>query len=330
MSGGPAPLRFLGLVLGGWLCARAAILVPDWAVETLAAAPVPPVAVARPSGEPAERQPQALVLALQTVALPQGQPKRISQAVTPLALPNDFRRPDDPEYVRPASRAAPFVAPPGLSPPGQRAARWSGSAWLFGRGKGPNGLAPSGTLGGSQAGARLTYRINGDLSRPLALSARLYAPLDRPQGAEAAVGLDWKPVGSLPLHLLAERRQALGSEGRSDFSLTVYGGVSERPVPGGLRLDAYAQAGVVGVRSRDLFVDGSARLSLPLGRAVSVGAGVWGAAQPGASRLDAGPQASLRLPVASANVRLLADWRFRIAGEARPASGPTLTLATDF
>jgi len=86
---------------------------------------------------------------------------------------------------------------------------------------------------------------------------------------------------------------------------------------------------MVGLRSRDLFVDGAARLSRRIG-AVEVGGGAWGAAQPGASRLDAGPSLSWRLPVRDANLRLQADWRFRIAGDAAPRSGPALTLAADF
>ena len=61
-----------------------------------------------------------------------------------------------------------------------------------------------------------------------------------------------------------------------------------------------------------------------------MGAGAWAAAQPGLSRLDLGPQAALRLPVAGHAMTLAADWRLRAAGNAAPGSGPTLTLTTDF
>jgi hypothetical protein len=37
MSGGPAPLRFVGLVVLGWMGVRVAILVPDWAPDVPAA-----------------------------------------------------------------------------------------------------------------------------------------------------------------------------------------------------------------------------------------------------------------------------------------------------
>lgn len=219
---------------------------------------------------------------------------------------------------------------PPMAPPA--AIRWSASAWAFVRRGEARSLAAGGMLGGSQVGTRMSYRINGDPARPLALSARLYAPARRPAGAEAAFGVEWKPVAALPLRLLAERRQALGSEGRSAFSLTAFGGVSDFKLAGPVRLDVYAQAGIVGARSRDLFADGSARLGIPLdgARAVTLGAGLWGAAQPGASRLDAGPSLSLRVPVQGRNLRLSADWRMKLAGDASPGSGPALTIGTDF
>jgi hypothetical protein len=235
---------------------------------------------------------------------------------TPLATP---ARPFRPPAALPPQRG-PVQASPG---------RWSLSAWAFVRHGGTAPLAAGGLLGGSQAGARLTYRLNRDSGRPLALSARLSTPLRRGSGAEAALGVDWKPARRLPVHLLAERRQALGREGRSAFAVTFYGGVSDASL-GRFRIDGYAQAGIVGARSRDPFADGSLRVSLPLTARARLGAGAWGAAQPGLARLDIGPQAALRLPVAGRAVTLAADWRVRVAGDAEPGSGPTLTLATDF
>jgi hypothetical protein len=221
------------------------------------------------------------------------------------------------------------AAPPAIAvAPADRRSRWSLSAWLFARhGSGEAGLVPAGTLGGSQAGARLTYRLGG---RPgdLSLSLRGYAPLSNRRAAEAAAGLDWKPLRCVPLRLLGERRQALGRDGRSAFSLTFYGGVDGRRL-GPFRVDAYFQAGMVGVRRRDPFADGAARLTLPLGR-LRVGASAWAAAQPGVARVDAGPHADLTLPVANRFATLSADWRFRLAGGAQPGSGPAITLSTGF
>jgi hypothetical protein len=205
--------------------------------------------------------------------------------------------------------------------------RWSVSAWLFARrGLGEPGLVPAGTLGGSQGGARLTYRL-GRPAAGVSLSLRLYAPLSDRRAAEAALGLDWK-LRALPIHLLVERRTKLGRDGRSAFGLTVYGGADDLAL-GPLRLGAYGQAGAVGARRRDLFAEGAARLTLPVGR-FRIGAGAWAAAQPGVARVDAGPHADLTLPLAGASITVSADWRVRLAGAARPGSGPAVTVSTGF
>ena len=203
---------------------------------------------------------------------------------------------------------------------------WSASAWLLLRQeRGGPSLAPAGTLGGSQAGAPLLYPLGEGLS----LSARAYLPLRRPAGAEAAAGLDWRPVTAIPVHVLAERRQALGREGRSDFchhrlwrrQPGLPGGSAARCLcPGRHRRPPVA---------RRLHRWIGARRARAVGP-IEVGVGAWGAAQPGAARLDAGPGLSYRLPARRANVRIEADWRFRVAGEAAPGSGPALTLAADF
>ena len=343
----PPPLRFLALVAGGWTCVRAAMLVPDWTGApdpTATATGLAPqrVATAPPSPPPAILHPKPLrphfianPLALErlSLAIRAGRslplhgaaplPERTANAAAPdgfqAALP-----PDPPRLAAPDMVPIRAIRQPSL-PAIPRARRWSASAWLLLRDDsgGPT-LAPGGTLGGSQAGARLLRPIG----HGLALSGRLYLPLRQHSAAEAAAGLDWRPVARLPLHVLAERRQALGSDGRSAFALTLYGGVS-RELPRRFRIDAYGQAGVVGTRSRDLFIDGSARVSAPLGP-VDVGGGVWGAAQPGAWRIDAGPSVSHRLPVRGVALRLQAEWRFRLVGNAAPDSGPALTLAGDF
>jgi len=43
--------------------------------------------------------------------------------------------------------------------------------------------------------------------------------------------------------------------------------------------------------------------------------------------VDAGPRISVRV---RDNIYAHVDWRQRLAGSARPASGPALTLAADF
>jgi hypothetical protein len=330
----PPPLRFVALVVGLWVCGRTAMLAPDWWVEPGVAAPVTAPKRARDIVR-ANAVGQPSVDAARPPARKSAAPLRIAATPNPAALPVRPAPPLLPLDITllpvptPAAVASPRSLSPRYSAPPARPGRWSASAWLLLRDDRSGSLAHGGTLGGSQSGVRVAWRLNGDPARPVALSARLYAPLRNRSGAEAALGLDWRPLRSVPVHILAERRQALGRDGRSAFSIALHGGVSEQPLPAGLRLDAYGQAGIVGARSRDLFADGAARVSLPAGR-VSVGAGLWGGAQPGASRLDAGPSASIRLPLAGESVRLTADWRFRVAGDARPGSGPVLTLGSDF
>lgn len=332
------PLRFLLAAIGGWFCVRAALLAPGWVSEApgLIAGPISSQSPrAGPiSASPLVEAPMVRVRDRQHLVAPAAVGfeyvrAALVSAAPELAVERVVAVGESPaELTEPFRPALSYASPVSLIPIRARTGRLSGSAWLFVRDGGGADFIPGGALGGSQAGARFNYRINADEARPLSLSARIYAPIDRPAGAEAAFGVDWKPVANLPVHLLVERRQALGREGRSAFSATLYGGVSE-VAAGPLRLDAYAQAGVVGAKSRDLFADGSARLGLPVGRA-RIGAGAWAAAQPHVARLDVGPQASLHVPVAGTNVVVAADWRFRIAGDAVPSSGPTLTLATDF
>jgi hypothetical protein len=329
------PIRFLLLLVGGWIGIRTILLATLWG----------PVTVARTiEPGPATETPIAVQRDLEGSA-PPSHATGSGQAPVPLRpvrmaafAPTTDRAPDPSNaslglwtpVSGPAASASdmaarprPVVAP--LLP--ARASRWSGSAWLLLRPDGGGSLAPGGTLGGSQVGGRLLYRLGPDRS-PLAASLRVYSPLGDAAEAEAALGLDWRPLSSVPVNLIVERRQALGANGRSAFSILAYGGASDEHLPGGLRLDAYAQAGIVGARSRDLFADGSLKVTRPIGP-VSVGGGAWGAAQPGASRFDLGPTIDWTSGDRS-RFRLSADWRFRVAGEAEPGSGPALTLAAGF
>jgi hypothetical protein len=339
---GAAPLRFLGLVLGGWVAARAALLAPGlWPAMATAPAPkITPRFLDSAAASPAyPHRPDALMRvepakpasAESTLIKLAGAVEERSEA----ARPTDFAGLVSPvlssiaavERPRPGEASAsplplPNIAAPPLGLPG----RWSVSAWtLVRRGEGRQ-LAPGGTLGGSQAGARMTYRLRDRLF----LSGRFYTPLNDSAGAEAALGVEWQPLRTLPVRLLAERRQAVGRDGRSAFALLAHGGVSEQPLVGPVMLDAYVQAGMVGLKSRDGFADGAARLAVPVAGDVSVGLGAWGAVQPGVSRLDVGPHASYRLPAFGDRIRVSAEWRVRVAGDARPGSGPALTLSTDF
>ena len=204
--------------------------------------------------------------------------------------------------------------------------RLSMSAWaMLRRDPGAPSLATNGQLGGSQAGSRFLWRFY----RRFAASVRSSAPIGGVErNAELAAGLRWQPFVRIPVALTAERRQSFGRDkGPSRFALFAEGGVYDRPIVARFNLDAYLQAGVVGVRDPAAFIDGSATLTRPLWRQFSLGFGLWGGAQPGLARLDAGPRASLRL---GRSMRIHLDYRHRFVGQAAPGSGPVVTLAGDF
>ena len=189
---------------------------------------------------------------------------------------------------------------------------------------GSRSLAPAGSLGASQAGARLTYNF----TRQIAATFRSSSEVGR-RGGEIAAGVRAQPLAGIPVWVNAERRQRIGrfGGGRNAFALFVEAGAYDRPMPLGFRLDGYVQAGVVGARKREKFVDGALTLTRPVYRQFSAGLGVWGAAQPGLARIDAGPRVTMRV---RSNLRVHADWRQQIAGNAAPGSGPAITLAGDF
>jgi hypothetical protein len=215
-----------------------------------------------------------------------------------------------------------------MPPPPARFDRIQLTAWALLRGSRlavpPTSLAPGGTLGGSQAGARLTYRF----SNAWAATLRSSSSVGGVRGAEVAAGVRWQPLASIPVAFTAERRQRLGRYGgRSAFALFAEGGVYHRALFRGLFLDGYVQGGVVGLNHRDLFVDGGATLTRPIWRKFSGGIGLWGAAQPGLFRLDAGPRLTMDM---GRGIKVHADYRQRLVGNAAPPSGPALTLAADF
>jgi len=335
-----APLRFLTLVVVAWAGGRAWMVSGERIENPTATARAPHVAthkqgasaIARliswlPSLSPFRSEPHHLVIDL---PFERGDGRQ-SSASSPVTL-----RP-----VRLAAKKPELLMPEKPSPPARfdldqavrAASRWSGSAWVFVRDRGTGGsLATLGQLGGSQAGARLRWQLNpGDQIRS-ALYGRVSTPLDDLSGAEAAFGAEWHPLPGQPFWVAAERRVALGKQGRDAWAAYVAGGIWKAGLPGGTTLDGYAQAGVVGAKSRDLFADGSLRLSRPIGGEQSprVGAGVWGAAQPGVARLDVGPHARIPIKVAKQPFSISADYRVRVAGDAAPGSGVAVTMASDF
>lgn len=234
------------------------------------------------------------------------------------------------------SRPEPELAPVKDDP------RWSGDNWLLMRaGSGAAAQAPgAASYGASQAGAIVRYRLGrGDVQESygyLRTSLAINAP---GKDKEIALGFGVRPVARLPLRVLAEAR--LQDTAASPMQVrpvaTVITELPSQALPLGFRAEAYAQAGYAGGREATPFYD--AQLVVEKGfsgigsrkRDIRMGAGIWSGGQKGAVRLDAGPRASFRLDLGDTNpARIAIDWRFRLAGNARPASGPALTIASSF
>ncbi|RZM08721.1 MAG: hypothetical protein EOP68_11010 [Sphingomonas sp.] len=204
--------------------------------------------------------------------------------------------------------------------------RWQANAWFATR----RGAGTSGTmLGGDQAGLRVARSL--DRRGRLALYARASAPLTG-TGRELALGVEWRPWRA-PMRFLAEQRFALDG-GKSGPAVAVVGGVTGIDLPFAFELEGYGQAGAVKRARIEPFADGALRITRPvaaMGEArLALGAGAWGAAQREAARVDLGPTAVTTLPVSGQSLRIAIDWRERVAGDARPGSGPALTLGADF
>jgi hypothetical protein len=139
----------------------------------------------------------------------------------------------------------------------------------------------------------------------------------------------------VPLRLAVEARLRETSSGTRLRSAAF--AVTEFPplrLPLGARAEVYAQGGYVGGDYDTPFADGQARVERPVARLgqaeLSAGAGVWGGAQRDAARLDIGPTAAVTFRLGEGRGRVAADYRFRVAGDAGPSSGPALTLSAGF
>lgn len=359
-------LRFLVLALAGWTAVRAATLgiLPGaemFSIERSEAKPPPIVATQFPPIDPVEPasafspNPYAYYGGAQGVPIPvQPVPVPIyyASAPAPASRPVQFTPilpAPAPHFYAPVpaldewplsriaaasipQRRSAVVVPAQSTPAALRTNRFDRvqlSAWALLRGRqgqplGTPSLASGGTLGGSQAGARLLYNFN----RRIAATLRTSTDVGR-RGGEIAAGVRVQPVTGIPVWLTAERRQRIGGNGggRNAFALFAEGGVYQRPMPWRFELDAYLQGGVVGLRHRELFVDGGLTLTRPLFRQFYGGLGLWGGAQPGVYRVDAGPRVTMKV---RDNLKIHLDWRQRVAGNAQPGSGPAVTLAGDF
>lgn len=215
-------------------------------------------------------------------------------------------------------------------------------AWAFWR-QGSRDLATtigrSPTYGASQLGGVLRYRLDPASKHDPRFFVRAYRALV-PQGeTELSAGASARPLRGVPVRLHAEVRatERPGAPGsKIDIRPAVFA-TSELPplqLPLGSRFEAYAQAGYVGGNGGTAFADGQMSLlhnfaRFSIGR-LSGGAGAWAAAQEGASRVDVGPSLRFDTELGKVPVRVTADYRARVAGDAKPDSGFAVTLSSGF
>lgn len=356
-TGNGKPLRFFALVLSCWILGRVALPhqqhpAPDahlfeTAASVEAVAGSPTTALRRAAARPG-------ISAASHVAIV-GKPPVLStwpvKALVAPALPNiagaPTRPPDVTHSIGAVSRSAPpkgaelaesrmvgsTMSPmPPTFPDRPFADRWRATGWLLWRpdNGSASAVAALGQLGASQAGVRMEVDLAPAAPPRLSTYARFTRALVQPAQPEAALGVSIQPSRATPITVAIERRIGLGDGGRNAMALTLAGGFGPSPVLPGLLGEGYAQAGIVGMRSGDRFVDGRFSLLKPLaGTPLQAGATLSGGAQPQVHRMDVGPAVHARLP-SPLTARLMLEWRQRIAGRAYPRSGIALTLAADF
>ncbi|WP_120076912.1 hypothetical protein [Aurantiacibacter odishensis] len=214
--------------------------------------------------------------------------------------------------------------------------RWSLDLWALWREDTTTPITsgrPS--YGRSQAGAVLRYRLDPGSRHAPQLHLRATRALDGERETDVALGASARLLTSLPVRFAAEARVS-ETDGGTELRGAAYA-VTELPpvsLPAGLTGEAYVQGGYVSGEFATAFVDGQARITRELASAgdfrLTAGGGVWGGAQEDAERLDVGPSAGVSFRIGAARGRVSADYRFRVAGDAEPASGPALTLTAGF
>ena len=257
-------------------------------------------------------------------------------ALTPNSAP-----PEALMLPRSTARAPELQAPlTAFAPPGNtRTARTSTLhfyGYSFFRKPSSAGLsALNGQYGGSQSGFGVTWdldrhRQDRDVARFAVLARGAIAHGDTSE-RELAAGLRWRPLTRVPVSLSVERRFR---HTRPDANAAYLAGGTSLALPNAFRLDTFAQAGIVSGRAGGPFFDFSAQADRTFFQhaehGAGLGAGIWGGGQNDIFRIDVGPTVRTDIPISKGYLRVRADWRFRVAGEALPASGPAMTLSTSF
>ncbi|MFZ4690017.1 MAG: hypothetical protein ACOYLS_12315 [Polymorphobacter sp.] len=198
------------------------------------------------------------------------------------------------------------------------------------------GPAASPVLGGGQSGGSIAWSPDPLARRPFAIVARVNAAsasngaIDN-STAQGAIGVRWTALKGV--NISAERLVSLGEFARDDWALRLAAGADGKR--GRIGWSSYGEAGIIG--NGDVFAGVQARAGVPVLRlgklSLLAGAGAWGSVQTGGitvSRFDLGPSLIARAPIGRANFELSADWRFRLAGNALPGSGPAVTISAGY
>lgn len=318
-----------GYMPSGWKSGAVSPASPEAAIPASA---VSPIASAPTSPSPAEADDDGWNAVSQLLRLP-----GVSQSGFSLGggSPRFFA----PEKTAPAAPGAVPQATP-AAPARPRPRRWSADTWALLRRETDYSKLSAGALpasyGASQAGAVLRYRLSlKDEHRP-SLYLRTTSSLGRTRQKSAAAGLSARPLAGLPVVAAVEAR--FTRQGGIQILQPTAMAVTEMApfrLPANLQGELYLQGGYVAGRYGTPFADGQLRIDHALWSKglfqTRLGGGIWGGAQSGASRLDVGPSASLALPIGKGLFgRVAVDWRFRMAGDAQPGSGPALTLSAGF
>lgn len=238
------------------------------------------------------------------------------------------------------ARASASVAPDAKAAPRPR---WSGDGWLLLRDRADAASLGAGAAayGGSQTGVVLRYALGPDAGGAASAYLRVTSALGGIVDRQAAAGVAWRPLRAVPLALAAEARVQQGASAtRLRPAVLAVGGFGPRALAPGTEIEGYGQVGWVGGRQATPFFDLQASVlrrltSADADRGPALGLGVWSGGQQGAARLDLGPRLEWRIAPGGVlperlRLRVMVDWRVRVAGRAQPGSGPTLTLAGGF
>lgn len=345
MTRSPKAFRSVAAVLILWVTGRVLTMMPDIVEADVPSPDEPersateePVDTAAPVATNTAVTPQAA----ETVRSPRGQVGvgEVRTAHTPTTFgPLPAGAIEQPQATKPLDSFEPnrpAIVPVPLQGRSFLGEGWSASGWLLyrDRSQAGAGLVPNGQLGGSQAGVRIRKTLfDAGSNMTLGASVRASTSLGSVQ-REVAVGGSLRIEGRVPVEIIAERRFGLDAGTRDRFVLLGATGVDDVHLPAKALLSGYAQAGIAGTRSRDGFADGSVRVERRLVQEerleVRAGANLWGAVQPGLSRVDVGPSVSVKLDTPGAPMRVSVEWRQRLSGNAAPASGPAITVGADF